>query len=56
MACPPGRWHQLLELLMAGPPVSYAEVSDQLGLPAGSIGPTRSRFLARLRVLFQPAA
>lgn len=56
MACLPGRWQQLLELLMADPPVSYAEISDQLGLPVGSIGPTRSRCLARLRVLLQPAA
>lgn len=50
----PRRWQLLLEMLMADPPVSYAEISDQLGLPVGSIGPTRGRCLARLRVLLQP--
>ena len=49
----PRRWQQLLEMLMADPPASYAEISDQLGLPVGSIGPTRGRCLARLRVLLQ---
>jgi hypothetical protein len=38
---------------MADPPVPYAEISDQLGLPVGSIDPTRGRCLARLRVLLQ---
>ena len=49
----PWRWRRLLELLMADPPASYAEISDQLGLPVGSIGPTRGRCLARLRDLLQ---
>jgi len=49
----PMRWQRLLEMLMADPPVSYAEISDQLGLPVGSIGPTRGRCLAQLRVLLQ---
>jgi RNA polymerase sigma factor (sigma-70 family) len=49
----PGRWQRLVELLMADPPASYAEISDELGLPIGSIGPTRGRSLARLRVLLQ---
>jgi RNA polymerase sigma factor (sigma-70 family) len=47
----PKRWQRLLELLMADPPASYAEISDELGLPVGSIGPTRGRCLAKLRVL-----
>ena len=47
----PWRWRRMLELLMTDPPASYAEISDQLGLPIGSIGPTRSRSLARLREL-----
>ena len=38
---------------MANPPTSYAEISDELGLPIGSIGPTRGRCLARLRELLQ---
>jgi RNA polymerase sigma factor (sigma-70 family) len=49
----PWRWQKLLEMLMADPPVSYAEISSQLGLPVGSIGPTRGRCLERLRVLLQ---
>jgi RNA polymerase sigma factor (sigma-70 family) len=47
----PQRWRQLLEMLMADPPASYTEISDQLGFPVGSIGPTRQRCLARLRQL-----
>jgi RNA polymerase sigma factor (sigma-70 family) len=49
----PWQWQRLLELLMADPPASYAEISDQLGLPMGSIGPTRGRCLERLRVMLQ---
>lgn len=49
----PSQWQQMLQLLMADPPASYAEISDQLGLPIGSIGPTRGRCLARLRTLLQ---
>jgi RNA polymerase sigma factor (sigma-70 family) len=55
LSCLPSRWQQLLELLMADPPVSYAEISDQLGLPVGSIGPTRNRCLAKLRELLHPS-
>jgi RNA polymerase sigma factor (sigma-70 family) len=49
----PSRWQLLLEMLMADPPMPYADISDELGLPVGSIGPTRGRCLARLRVLLQ---
>ncbi len=49
----PGQWQKMLEMLMADPPASYAEISDRLGLPVGSIGPTRGRCLARLRVMLQ---
>jgi RNA polymerase sigma factor (sigma-70 family) len=51
----PTRSQRLLELLMADPPVSYTEISIQLGLPIGSIGPTRGRCLERLRLMLQPA-
>jgi RNA polymerase sigma factor (sigma-70 family) len=51
----PHRWQQLMELLMSDPPVSYIEISDRLGLPVGSIGPTRRRCLARLQVLLGPS-
>lgn len=51
MAHLPARWQRLMEMLMADPPISYAEISDRLELPIGSIGPTRVRCLAKLRVL-----
>jgi RNA polymerase sigma factor (sigma-70 family) len=53
MAHLPSQWQQLLELLMVDPPISYAEISDQLGVPVGSIGPTRGRCLAKLRALLE---
>ena len=51
----PRRWQRLLGMLMADPPVPYTEISDRLGLPIGSIGPTRGRCLAQLRVLLEAA-
>jgi|SRR5450755_164976 RNA polymerase sigma factor (sigma-70 family) len=54
LSCLPRKWQQMLELLMADPPASYAEISDQLGLPVGSIGPTRRRCLARLQEHLHP--
>jgi RNA polymerase sigma factor (sigma-70 family) len=41
--------HDLLMLLMGDPPPGYAEISARLGMPVGSIGPTRARCLDRLR-------
>jgi RNA polymerase sigma factor (sigma-70 family) len=49
----PHRWQRLMEMLMADPPASYAEISGELGLPVGSIGPTRGRCLAKLRNLLE---
>ena len=40
---------QLLRALMADPEPSYEEVSSALGMPIGSIGPTRARCLNHLR-------
>ncbi|MER7243873.1 sigma-70 family RNA polymerase sigma factor [Kribbella sp. NPDC000426] len=45
----PSRQRDLLLLLMQDPQPSYAEISRRTGIPVGSIGPTRSRALARLR-------
>jgi RNA polymerase sigma factor (sigma-70 family) len=45
----PLRFQRLLALLVADPPVPYAEISARLGIPVGSIGPNRSRSLDRLR-------
>ncbi len=45
---PAGR-RDLLMMLLADPPIPYAEISERLGIPVGSIGPTRARALAQLR-------
>jgi RNA polymerase sigma factor (sigma-70 family) len=45
----PARCRELLRVLMASPPPSYVEVAAALGLPVGSIGPTRARCLRMLR-------
>ncbi|HLM88333.1 MAG TPA: sigma-70 family RNA polymerase sigma factor [Streptosporangiaceae bacterium] len=45
---PPG-CQQLLALLLEDPPLSYAQISARLGIPTGSIGPSRRRCLDRLR-------
>lgn len=45
----PAPRRDLLTLLVTDPPIPYAEISRRLGIPIGSIGPTRSRALAQLR-------
>jgi RNA polymerase sigma factor (sigma-70 family) len=45
----PANCQQLLTLLTTEPPTSYAEISVKLGIPVGSIGPSRRRCLDRLR-------
>ena len=45
---PPG-YQQLITLLIQDPPVPYAEISVRLGIPVGSIGPSRRRCLDRIR-------
>jgi DNA-directed RNA polymerase specialized sigma24 family protein len=40
---------QLLILLHAEPKASYRDISRALGMPPGSIGPTRARCLKKLR-------
>ena len=44
---PSDQW--LIALLIEDPPVPYAQISARLGIPIGTIGPTRSRCLAKLR-------
>ena len=39
---------ELLLMLVAEPAVPYAQISDELGVPIGSIGPTRARCLRKL--------
>ena len=50
------RHRELLLMVCAEPPVSYAEISRRLGIPVGSIGPTRARCLAKLRATSSVAA
>ena len=45
----PAARRELLRLLLADPPVGYEEISARLGIPVGSIGPTRARALEQLR-------
>jgi RNA polymerase sigma factor (sigma-70 family) len=45
----PPRCRQLMVLLLDDPPLPYAQISARLGIPVGSIGPTRTRCLAKLR-------
>jgi RNA polymerase sigma factor (sigma-70 family) len=40
---------ELMQMLMQEPPPSYAEISERLDIPVGSIGPTRARCVERLR-------
>ncbi|MEV0531196.1 hypothetical protein [Kitasatospora sp. NPDC050463] len=51
VAALPGRCPQLVAALAEDPLPSYRELSARLGMPRGSIGPTRSRCLACLRAL-----
>jgi len=48
-SCLPPRCQQLLAMLIEDPPLPYTEISARLGIPAGSIGPTRARCLHKLR-------
>jgi RNA polymerase sigma factor (sigma-70 family) len=43
------RCQHLITLLTEDPPLPYTEISARLGIPVGSIGPTRRRCLAKLR-------
>ena len=45
----PPHGQQLIAMLTADPPVPYTEISARLGIPVGSIGPTRRRCLDRMR-------
>jgi RNA polymerase sigma factor (sigma-70 family) len=45
---PPPCQH-LIALLVEDPPLPYAQISARLGIPVGSIGPSRSRCLDKLR-------
>jgi len=40
---------RLMALLIEDPPLPYTEISARLGIPVGSIGPSRRRYLDKLR-------
>jgi RNA polymerase sigma factor (sigma-70 family) len=45
----PLRQRRVLTALLTRPGTSYQEIADELGMPIGSVGPTRDRGLSRLR-------
>jgi RNA polymerase sigma factor (sigma-70 family) len=45
----PARDQALLRLLISDPMPSYDEIGAAMGMPVGSVGPTRARCLERLR-------
>lgn len=49
------RCQRLLRVLMVTEPPAYVEVAEALGMPIGSIGPTRMRCLDRLRGITREA-
>jgi RNA polymerase sigma factor (sigma-70 family) len=49
LAAVPEHERRLMRLILEKPQLSYEEISAELGIPIGSIGPTRGRCVARLR-------
>lgn len=49
IAALPSRDRRLLSLLFSDPSKTYQEISEILGIPIGSIGPSRARCLVRAR-------
>jgi RNA polymerase sigma factor (sigma-70 family) len=47
----PPTWRSLVEALTADEPASYEEIGADLGVPVGSIGPTRGRAMRMMREL-----
>jgi RNA polymerase sigma factor (sigma-70 family) len=45
----PSNCRDLLSMLIADPPLTYADISARLGIPVNSIGPRRARCLDKLR-------
>jgi RNA polymerase sigma factor (sigma-70 family) len=50
----PPTWRALVVALTQDPPLSYEEIVADLGVPIGSIGPTRGRSVKRLRAIVAP--
>lgn len=49
------RCRQLLELLFDDDPQPYDRIAQTMGMPIGSLGPTRARCLGKLRTLMEAA-
>jgi RNA polymerase sigma factor (sigma-70 family) len=49
LAALPERCRKILRVFAQAPPLSYVEVAAALEIPVGSVGPTKTRCLARLR-------
>jgi RNA polymerase sigma factor (sigma-70 family) len=47
----PRNWQPIMEMLLVDPPMSYQQIADTLGVPLGSVGPTRGRCIRQLRTL-----
>ena len=45
----PSGGQRLIAMLLEEPPLPYAEISVRLGIPIGSIGPNRRRYLDKMR-------
>lgn len=56
LAALPPAWRDLMTLLLRDPPIGYLEISRRLGIPVGSIGPTRARCIERIRSVGSVAA
>jgi RNA polymerase sigma factor (sigma-70 family) len=53
LAAMPDRCRTLLTMLFMDESNSYQEISDQVGIPIGAIGPTRARCLAKLKDILE---
>lgn len=53
VAALPERCRRLLAVIAFAPRPDYASIAHDLGMPVGSIGPTRGRCLAKLRARIQ---
>ncbi|WP_165865678.1 RNA polymerase sigma factor [Vallicoccus soli] len=51
----PAHQRRVVRALLAHPDASYVELAALLGVPVGSVGPTRQRALRRLRLLLDPS-
>lgn len=49
----PGKCKRLLSMLFGENTASYQQISSDLGIPIGAIGPTRARCIDKLRTILQ---